>query len=205
MTLLSWPVRRMNSNPPQIVLGALIATAFWAVVAVFGGGLQFVKDYGAPIATIFAAVTAGWIAYRIGQSQVAVARIQANVAEKNWKTSNEKIVLDLFDKRLAIYEDIRSVIGEVVRSGQARDDLLWKFDNVTDRAPYFFGEEVTEYLKSVRLDLIDLNLFNTLMENLTDPDLPKWIQKRQDKFLAITHFYNQAPLFAPYMKAHQKA
>jgi hypothetical protein len=187
----------------DFLLGALGATAVWAVTSIFMSG-PLVKDVAGPIATVFAAAMAGWIAYRIGNSQVAVARTQAEIAEKNWKTSNEKIVLDLFDKRLAIFEDIRAVIGEVVRSGGASDDLLFRYDKAIDRVSYFFGEEVQRYLRELRLQLIDLNLAITMMA-ANDPDRHKWITKKYEHLKTITKFYEEHPsLFGPYMKAHQK-
>ena len=83
-----------------------------------------VRDLAGPIATVLAASAAAFVAYRLGQSQISVARTQAEIAERNWQTSNEKIVLELFERRLAIYEEIRGVIGEVTRSGKAPNDVL---------------------------------------------------------------------------------
>ena len=108
-----------------------------------------IKDLAAPFATVVAAAAAAFVAYRLGQSQIAVARTQAKIAERNWQTSNERIVLELFDRRLAIYEEIRSVVGSVTRSGRAPDEELFKFDKAMDRVPYFFGPEVQAYLKEL--------------------------------------------------------
>lgn len=91
------------------------------------------------MATVLAAGAAAFVAYRLGQSQISVARAQAEIAERNWQTSNERIVLDLFERRLAIYEEIREIIGGVTRSGAAPDGDLYRYDKATDRAPYFFG------------------------------------------------------------------
>ncbi|WP_095425217.1 hypothetical protein CIT37_42285 [Bradyrhizobium ottawaense] len=72
--------------------------------------------------------------------------------------------------------------------------------------PYFFGEDVQKYLEKIRLHLINLNLANSMMQNLIDPERPTWVKKRGDEFMAITKFYEEAPrLFGPYMKAHQTA
>lgn len=80
------------SDLSGIAIGALLATAFWAVVAVFGTGTTvWTKELAAPAATIFAAIAAGWIAYRLGKNQIIVAQAQTDIAERNWKTSNEKI------------------------------------------------------------------------------------------------------------------
>jgi hypothetical protein len=154
----------------EILLGALGATAVWAVAAIFVSGPLDVKDIAGPIATVFAAAMAGWIAYTIGRRQV-------EVAEKNWKTSNEKIVLELFDKRLAIFEDnIRAVISEVMRSAEATDEVLFRYDKAIDRVPYFFGEEVQNYLNQLRHHLIELGLAVTMMA-ANDPDRHEWIEK----------------------------
>jgi hypothetical protein len=162
-----------------------------------------IKDVAGPIATVIAAGAAAFVAYRLGQSQISIAKTQAEIAERNWQTSNERIVLELFERRLSIYEGIRETIGEVVRSGVAKDIELNKYDKATDRAPYFFGPEVREYLDKTRNLLIDLDHANQLRANqLLNKE---WSQKRADTFKAITNFYKEAPpLFEPYMRAHQK-
>jgi hypothetical protein len=196
----------MELRPAEIALGALAATAFWIVAALIVGEPTRFKDFAGPAATVVAAITAGWIAFRLGQSQIAVARVQAEIAERNWKTSNEKIVLDLFDKRLSIFEDIRSIVSEVGRNGTAPDELYFRYCRAIDRVPYFFGEDVQAYVEQMRLHLIELNLANIMMANDLDPERPKWVKKRQAEFLAVTKFYESTPrLFGPYMKAHQKA
>ena len=71
-----------------------------------------IRDLAGPFETVIATGAAALVAYRLGQSQISVAKTQAEIAERNWQTSNEKIVLELFERRLAIYEEIRGVIGE---------------------------------------------------------------------------------------------
>jgi hypothetical protein len=164
-----------------------------------------IKDIAGPIATVIASAAAAFVAYRLGQSQIAVARTQANIAERNWQTTNEKIVLELFERRLSIYEAIRDVIGSTVRTGDAPDADLYKYDQAIDRVRYFFGAEVQAYLETLRHDLIELNSANRMMKNMLDPQRAAWIEKRQKHFAAVTEFYKASPpLFEPYMSAHQK-
>jgi hypothetical protein len=135
---------------PEIIIGALIGTAFWATCGLFFAvEPSQVKDFAAPIATVLAAGAAAFVAYQLGSGQVAVARTQAEIAERNWRTANEKIVLELFDKRLSIFEEIRAIIGEVTRLGQSPDELLYRYQKAIDRVPYFFGEEVQQFLGAV--------------------------------------------------------
>ncbi|MCS3480263.1 hypothetical protein M2212_007109 [Bradyrhizobium elkanii] len=185
---------------PEVIIGALLATAAWSIIAMFSQGkVSDLKDVAGPAATIFASAAAGIVAYMIGRSQIAVA-------EKNWQTANEKIVLDLFDKRLGILEQMRSAIGEVMRSGHCTDLTLYNFDVATDRLPYFFGEEIQKYVRGIRNAMIDLELANKMMENQLDPERPKWIQRRHDLWIKVVAWYEESPrLFAAYLKAHQKA
>jgi hypothetical protein len=45
-----------------------------------------------PIATVIASGAAAFVAYRLGQNQIMVAKAQAGIAERNWHTENEKVV-----------------------------------------------------------------------------------------------------------------
>jgi hypothetical protein len=155
---------------------------------------------------VIAASAAAFVAYRLGQSQISVARTQAEIAERNWQTSNEKIVLELFERRFAIYEEIRSVIGEVTQSGAAPTDVFFRYGAATDRAPYFFGQEIQDYLQAIRMHLANLELANTMLNSQSDPDRrAMWAEKRETHFLGVTDFYkDSSTLFRPYIQAHQK-
>jgi hypothetical protein len=164
-----------------------------------------IKDLAGPISTVIAAAAAAFVAYRLGQSQISVARTQADIAERNWQTSNEKIVLELFERRLAIYEQIRGVVGEITRSGTAPDDILFRYGTATDRAPYYFGQEIQDYLEAIRNHMIDLELSNSMLKNPTVPDRATWAERRKNHFLGVTDFYKETPaLFKPYIQAHQR-
>jgi hypothetical protein len=45
------------------------------------------KDFAAPIASIIAASAAAFVAYRLGKSQADSARLQAEIAKRNWQNS----------------------------------------------------------------------------------------------------------------------
>jgi hypothetical protein len=167
---------------------------------------QFFKDFAGPIATVIASGAAAFVAYRLGQNQVSVARAQADVAERNWKTQNEKVVLELMERRLAIYEDIRKVIAEIMRSGTATDDTFWQYVRAIDQAPYLFGPEVEAYLEKMRLHINELTLGTSLMADNTSPDYQKGVEIKHREFKTIMTFYEEAkPIFGPYIRAHQRA
>ena len=192
---------------PEIILGFLIATALWTVVGLFVSiPPSQIKDFAGPLATVLAAAAAAYVAFSLGRSQNAVAKLQTDIAKRAWRTSNEKIVLDLFKKRLAIYEEIRAAIAPINRSGNSTDQEFHQYCQSIDRAGYFFGPDVTRYLERIRIAIIDHQLACTMVSNNMTPDRHLWVQRKMEAFKRILGFYTDAPpLFAPYIQAHQKA
>jgi hypothetical protein len=94
--------------------------------------LTQIKDFAGPLATILASSAAAFVAYRLGSSQVAVARTQALIAERTWQTANEKVVLKLFDQRLAIVGGIRDY-------ATSKPTKKWVNDSVMATALPAFG------------------------------------------------------------------
>jgi hypothetical protein len=162
---------------------------------------EFFKDFAAPIATAGAALAAAFVAYRLGSSQAESARIQAQVAQRNWQTANERVVLDLFERRIAVYEGIRHVVAKVMTSGQPGNTELFEYVEAIDRAPFYFGREVTDYLERIRIVIIDIEASNAQIK-MHDPNGPKL---HYDRMIELNDFYKKAPeLFGPYIQAHQK-
>jgi hypothetical protein len=115
----------MKPSGQEIILGALCATAFWSIVTLFTSiSDSTIRDLAGPVATVLAAAAAAYVAFTLGRSQIAVAKLQAGIAKRAWQTSNEKIVLDLFEKRLAIYEEIRATITPINSSGNTTDEIF---------------------------------------------------------------------------------
>ncbi|MCK1443871.1 hypothetical protein IVB43_15895 [Bradyrhizobium sp. 48] len=70
---------------PEVALGALLATALWAVVALFfsSSSIPFLKDFAAPSAAVLAAATmVAWVAYRVGQARASVAKAAATTIDE---------------------------------------------------------------------------------------------------------------------------
>ncbi|MCK1672790.1 hypothetical protein [Bradyrhizobium sp. 150] len=166
---------------------------------------ETLKDFAGPVATTIAAAAAGFIAYRLGKSQAESARIQAQVAKRNWRTQNERVVLDLFERRIAIFEGIREVVGETLRTGRPDDNIFFRYLVAIDKAPFYFGPEVEEYLEKIRLLIIELQLDGSVIADERNPDRTDRIRGHAKRMLELSQFYTTSKkLFAPYIQAHQK-
>jgi hypothetical protein len=164
-----------------------------------------VKDLSGPAATIIASVAAAFVAYRLGKSQAESARIQAQVAKRTWRTQNERIVLDLFERRIAIFEGIRKVVSETLRTGKPNDAVYFEYCKAVELVPYYFGPEIQEYLEKVRRLIIDLQLDASIITNNQDPERNERIKGRTRRMIDLSEFYETSKkLFGPYIQAHQK-
>ena len=62
---------------------------------------SILKDFAGPVATVIAALSA------VGVTGYFVFR-QWQIAKQQPQTAREKLLLDLFDKRFALYEELRA-------------------------------------------------------------------------------------------------
>jgi hypothetical protein len=135
-----------------------------------------------------------------------IAAIVAFIAFLQWVTARQKVVLDLFDKRFALYEELRGVIGRHVTHGVTSVEDTQKFTLAASRAQFLFGPEITSYLEERRIDLSRASF-----EHMHPPGpLPEERRKaREDDHVArldrLSNFYRDFDmLVAPYMKHTQK-
>ena len=131
-----------------------------------------------------------------------IAAVVAFIAFLQWQTAREKVLLDLFDKRFAVYEELRAAVGQ--RHDQA---AYFDFLRAALRARFLFGPKVQTFLDERRDDLahepVELNLLSQpIPEDRKDAAEAKLID-RADR---LSRFYiDLDELVAPYMNHHQKA
>jgi hypothetical protein len=136
---------------------------------------------------------------------IFAALLAGAIGFMQWRTAHQRAALDLFDKRIEIYDDMRSVIGDAMRSGKAPMETALAFLRASDKAKFLFGAEVGDYVRAVYQLLIQLDLCDQMMQ-AGGPDKPQWITKRTTTLLAIGKFYETIDvLITPYMRMHQRA
>jgi hypothetical protein len=162
--------------------------------------VELLTKFAGPAATVFAAITAAIVAMGFGISQSRNAKRQVKIA-------NDKLALDLFQKRIEIFTRIRSAVGEISRSGASNSKVEYDFIEAIDGARFLFGSEVRTYLDKLYLNLVHLDYCNTSMKdpNLAPADRAVLVQQRTEHFKSITSFYgNIDSLFGPYLSATHK-
>jgi hypothetical protein len=164
---------------------------------------DFFKDFAGPIATIIAASAAAFVTYKLGFNQVSIAREQAGFAKANSRSAQQKLILDLFDKRWSIVTELREVIGEV--TGKVSHDAKRQFYLAADRAGFLFGSEVTTYLARIQDSLAKHQAAGIYIDTDDDKRRGKGADVQYREFEVIQDFYTSFdPLIAPYMQMRDK-
>ena len=62
-----------------------------------------------------------WAAWLQLAATALIAAFAGFIGYRQWRTSHERIVLDLFERRMTVYEDIWKVVANVLREGGCAD------------------------------------------------------------------------------------
>ncbi|MGB3417590.1 MAG: hypothetical protein WBA36_13020 [Mesorhizobium sp.] len=104
----------------------------------------------------------------VGTLIVAIA--VAFIAYRQWRVAHEKLILDLFDKRFAVYSEAREAVRTYWTPTAPTSEMTIPFDRETygrrmariatlhdvgRRAEFLFGDEVAARIKIVRDALIE--------------------------------------------------
>lgn len=123
-----------------------------------------------------------------------------------WRTAQQKAALDLFDRRHAIYQTIRSAVGKMRSSSTGFDQAREiEFMEAMEEVYFFFGSDVERYLTQLWSDILDVRTADTELPATNDPETRrKVLEKRRTALERIGQFErNGQPLFARYMRFSQ--
>ena len=114
------------------------------------------------------------------------------IAWQQWRTNRNRLKLDLFEKRYAYYEAARELIGKILTSGRANDDVTLKFLMSTKGARFTVGKDIARYLdEELYSKAIDLQTLETELQGVgagaerTDNvhrqrDIKTWFNEQND-------------------------
>lgn len=108
-----------------------------------------------------------WTAYVSALLVPTVAVLGAIIAYRQWRTAQNKLKLDLFEKRFAVYDAARNLLASIMTSGKAKDEETFKFLSGTREATWLLNAEVAEYLdKQIYHKALALQALSAELEGL---------------------------------------
>ena len=133
-----------------------------------------------------------WTAYLTALLTPTVAVLGALIGYRQWRLAQNKLKLDLFDRRFKVYEAARDLLASIMTSGKAKDDEVFKFLVATREAKWLLDIDVANYLdKQVYHKAIDLQTLAAELEGVgvgeirtknvhAQADLKKWLMAQFD-------------------------
>src|SRR5262249_3882606 len=127
----------------------------------------------------------------------------ALVGYLQWSTAQQKAVLDLFDRRHEIYRCVRTTVAQMVTNSMGLDqEKENKFLEAKERAYFFFGDDIGDYLERLWKDIVVVRGFDQNPSLRTLDTMGA--RSRSQAFDRISEFYTVGqPLFAKYMRFSQ--
>lgn len=114
-----------------------------------------------------------WAQYLQAFLTPAIAMLALTIAYGQWRLAQQKIVLELFEKRYASFEQIRKAVARLLVYGTAKQEDVTEYLAAMDSAQFLFGEDVRNYLKELNAAI------NRLHDIETAPDRPNDQAKRE--------------------------
>ena len=133
-----------------------------------------------------------------------IALIAVGIGHAQWWTARNKLKLDLFDRRWAVYVATRELLTEIFTHGRASSDAEIKFREGTRGASWLLDNTVDHYLTKVLWGKVTLlNAANSMLEPTAPPqgreraaiqksEIMRWVTEQDvavdalfDKFLRM--------------------
>lgn len=89
------------------------------------------------------------------------------IAYRQWRTAQNKLKLDLFERRFAVYDAARRLLVSIRTSGKAKDEEIFKFRSGTREAKWLLNADIAEYLdKRLYNRALDLQTLDAELEGV---------------------------------------
>ncbi len=90
------------------------------------------------------------------------------IAYQQHETARAKLRLDLFDRRMKVYEAVIALLRHVFQNADAKLEEIYRFTQDTSNAPFLFGPEIETYLELLRKNAVRVR---TLRSRLSESGL----------------------------------
>ena len=135
--------------------------------------------------------------YTIG---TAILIVGAVISYFQWRTAQQKVALDIFDRRYKIYEDLRSVVTQFLQTLDLSIEMQRLYVDAQNRARFYFGAEVDDYLEKLRIEMLRGHMFDRYPSQIVGN-----VNAQVARLDRIMAFYTEIDrMFIPYMRNDQR-
>lgn len=137
-----------------------------------------------------------------------VGLMVAAIAYRQWLTAHQKLVLDLFEKRFAIYDEVMQVHdawqSEMIPLSKVKETTR-ALRKIERKAMFLFGADVTASISELRSAITDLAPFLRQMDSAEKHQRNQIYEAAQPTERRIKSWRTNFPeICLPYMRLDQK-
>jgi hypothetical protein len=124
------------------------------------------------------------------------------IAALQWHVADNKLRLDLFDRRYKVYEATRKFLAVITREAAFAQSQLIEFDIGTSDAEFLFRADVAAYLAEIRKRALHMRTARQLLESpcASDDERSRHAQAEHDDLLWLgDQITAMTKNFAPYL------
>ena len=146
-----------------------------------------------------------WVHYvqALGPSIVAVvaAFIAGYIAWRQWRTAHERLRLEMFDRRVAVYDATKLLLTKATIHGQVLPDDFQLFYSGIRSAEFLFDGAMRDLIMRIANMCVTANIARSQMAR--SPEHPRFDQliEKEEQVLAFLRNQDQQleRIFAPYV------
>lgn len=127
------------------------------------------------------------------------------IAFMQWRTAHQKVVLDLFDRRLAIYDGVIAAVEDYLSHFDDRSKASLQLYRLGLKAEFLFGAEVAGAIDRLRDDIYDhMKLVGRVNGSAPQLDVKAKadLEVLSERLIGVHERF--ATVCAPYMRMDQK-
>jgi hypothetical protein len=144
-----------------------------------------------------------WTTYLSALLTPTIALAVGYVAYRQWRTAQNKLKLDLFDRRLAMFDAAITLIFESQAPSGASEKALSEYFRSTQQAKWLFNDQIDKYFRmNLYAMAITIKSLSAELEGIEDGG--KRIEKTSEIFKAHKEMMNQCEVLdkklTPFLK-----
>ena len=124
------------------------------------------------------------------------------VAALQWRVADNKLRLDLFDRRYKVYDATRNFVAIIIKEATFTDSQLVDLNIGTSDAKFLFGPDIEAYLAEIRKRAVHMRTARQLLEkpHVSDDELSRHTRAEYDDLLWLCEQITEMTKnFAPYL------
>ena len=96
------------------------------------------------------------------------------IAWQQWKTNRQKLVMDRYERRLRVYEEVQRILRTICTDLKPSIEDLVKFRTSVSEADFLFGPEITAYINEIYKHGLNLRRWNQEYRDFTQEPPPDY-------------------------------